>query len=223
MSVEFDALYFVKDPSMLKAFDFALGIFDSTIGDVETFDQLKEKPLKEIKRAVASALTSGIAYLANRGADEYLQEVGTVTWQAIKSGFVRGIVTDNSSTSLEGSMNPRVSFNQADSSDLITPIDFLLYAKKNPIGALSAVAFACSTIRDFMNGRGLIDKDMFLERATATKTHFLIDAMQKHPGVVLSETTQKMVTQYPHGIYSLPAIARYQGISAGQFVNAHLN
>ena len=87
MSVEFDALYFVKDPSMLKAFDFALGIFDSTIGDVETFDQLKEKPLKEIKKAVASALTSGIAYLANRGADEYLQEVGTVTWQAIKSGF----------------------------------------------------------------------------------------------------------------------------------------
>src|SRR5438105_3818034 len=48
-----------------------------------TLEQVRSAPIESLKLAAGDFFTSAVAYLANKGHDPLMQEVGTVAWRTI--------------------------------------------------------------------------------------------------------------------------------------------
>lgn len=233
--------YLPQSNSMLDAFvipaqnHFAIG---KTVEDVRNAD------LEKVAGAVQDFFTSGVAFLANRGHDEHMKEIGSVTWWAVGQSKAYPLVTDNMRSAaihlgVPSYMLPEESTGNDESQVLyrakghgdnmrqtafvLMPPEFAVKAQTNPIEALAITAWISSQLRDAANYRFHLDIDWVMPRADATKAHFLREAVRRHPEVLLSKNSLGLLRLYPEGIYSLPQKALYRGISSEEFLSAQNN
>lgn len=209
-----------------------------------SLERIKEFPYERYRYVAANYFNTAVAYLANRGHDEYMQEIGTTTWMTVKQGivhtgltndmvraaiqfgatpqFAKSMYSENSqphvliTTQIEKSQEVEVAW-------ILLPPDFLHSARTKPIEALAMMAWIGSQIRDFANGRMLIDPEQLRSRALATEAHLLHEARRCYPEIPLGPVYEKTMELYPEGINSLPPKVRYRGTAADAFKSAHLN
>lgn len=201
---------------------------------------LMRLPRDSIAPVVTNFFFAGLAFLANKGYDDYIQEVGTVAWWWTHEALVTPLITPDmveASARMGASdqtianaiatkpFGPHVFLGVkrdgpiiSENAYIITPVSFISRAQTQPIEALATLAQAGSEIRDFANGIAIIDPDNIDIRADATGTHFLKGVIEKHPDVGLSPYFWNLLTNYPDGIYSLPREARYKGGSGKEFM-----
>lgn len=235
MPVEFGDSYLLGDRSPQNAFGFALGMNKAIFSKINNLEDTRKISIDDSSEVLGIALTSGMAYLANRGPDQLIQEIGEISWCAINSGLVRTTTSDNmpetavkfkykqpvvdklkNSTAVEF-------IHQSKIAHLLTHPDFLLTIKNGPIDALGNLVQVFSTIRDFVNYRDKIDGTALVNhRAKAIRSHFLQTVAKKNNYDIVDPSSQEIIRQYPLGLNSLPANALYQGITQQQFINAHL-
>lgn len=236
--------YLPKDHLMLRAFDVVALKHALLIGVVHTSAEIRAIPFENLQGAASDFFTAGVAFLANRGHDAYLQEVGTVAWWAVNQHRAITVMTNNMvGAAIAFGVPAEIAFNSFHTNDepqlimfghasgkvilesayVLIPPEFIIRAKDCPIDGLATMAYICSQLRDLMNGRLAIDKDMMNPRAWATEAHFLLEAMEKHPGVELREVFHEVIRRYPDGFNDLPATAKYKGITGTEFMNANSN
>lgn len=232
-----------QSKSMLDAF-FVPTQAHFTIG--QTIEEIREADFEKVAKVGADFFTAGVAYLANRGHDEYIQEVGTVAWWAVNQKRALTLFTDNmrvaairlgipppvAHTEFSRNDEPKVicgvgrqGVNILEIAYVLMPFEFVAKAQTNPIDALATMAWICSHVRDIANGRITVDPQYMTPRAGATEAHFLREAVRRHPKVPLSEDSQTKLSLYPEAIYSarLPKEALYKGISGTEFKSASRN
>jgi len=242
MSVESANKYLPNSESALDAFNV---VAQQHFGIGKTIENVQKAPLEKVARATGDFVSAGVAYLANRGYDAYLQEVGTVTWWAFNQRRVLLPVTNNMIDTAIKLGVPRelavTAFATNDEPHLILPfqsegvirlepasyvlmpLEFVVKAQSNPIEALATIAWVGSKVRDLANGRLTIDIINIDPRADATKAHFLHEALRRHPATNLSDRYREACSLHPNGINSLPPEARYKGISGAEFQSARNN
>lgn len=242
MTVEAANEYLSPNESMLNAFEMPTK-WHFTVG--KTINEVKESDWMKVAAATEAFFTTGVGYLANRGEDQYLQELGTVTWWMVNQKRVLTALTDNmagaavqlgvppaiAAVNFPINDEPQIIMMRAqdgkeltESAYVLTPPEFIVRAQNNAIEGLATMAYICSQIRDLANGRLPIDQDQMNPRAWATESHFLRLALKKHPEVEVSEVFKEVLERYPNGLEDLPAKVRYfNGVSGTEFRKAGLN
>jgi len=215
-----------------------------TVG--KTIDAVRRAPFEKAARAAGDFFTSGVAYLANRGHDPFIQEVGTVTWWTVNQRRVLtaytedmkgaamqlGVPPEIALTAYSKNDEPHVVFTARKSGLLIPeaayvllPPEFVVNAQTQPVETLATMAWIGSQVRDMANGRLLLDPKYLNHRANATEAHFLKQAVAEHPDVELSQNSQALLEAFPDGIFSsrVSPAAIYKGITGTEFQQAPNN
>lgn len=172
-----------------------------------------------LANATLDYATTGVAYFAHRGHDDYMAAVGKTTWDAIEANRLLIFLHMNEAALIEStgiepappSPMPSIYFSARQSEDgddkmvaLILMPDFLLAARTRPIIALAALVTTLSVARDFELGNLQIDPVATQRRASATLAHFLLEARRQESSFVIGPEFQHLLIQYPQGILSLP-------------------
>ena len=241
MTVEAANRYIPKSDQMTAAYDI-VNQWYFTIGN--TINEIKKTPFEKLGQVAGDYFTAGVAYLANRGHDSYIEEVGTTMWWMINQRRVLPVMTDNMlGAAIHLGVPPqialakysintepqvlfganRVGIQQIETAYVIIPPEFIHQAKSKPIEALAAMTWIGSQVRDMANGRLFIDPKNIGPRSLASEAHFLHEAVERHPDVKLPDFYREVMQKYPHGIQSLPRSARYRGSSGDEFKTAHFN
>lgn len=234
-----------KDTSILNAFEKVALKHVGIIGGVKTIEDIKSIPIESLSSAAGDFFTAGVAYLANRGHDAYIQDVGITAWWAVNQKRAITAMVDNMFTAAVALGVPApiaargfipndephlVMFGKQEGKVMIEgayvlmPPEFIVRARNNAIEGLATMAYICSELRDLMNGRLKIDEQLMNPRAWATESHFLQKAIEKHPSIQLSDVFLEVIRRYPNGLDDLPAKARYKtGIGTNGLQNFLLN
>ncbi len=88
---------------------------------------------------------------------------------------------------------------------------------------MGQIAYVASGIKDFMNGRYVIDLEMFQVRAEAAMSQLLQSAIMENPKLMINPKSQAVIKEHPFGLDSLPAKVRYESFPIGQILNARWN
>ncbi len=213
-----------------------------TIG--KTLKEIMSHPFQEVGKVAGDYFTAGVAYLANRGHDSSIQEIGTTTWWAVNQRQVQTALVDDmpgtamrlgvpplvARTSYANDEEPHVIFTAkrsgaqtVESAFVLLPPHFIVMVQNKPIEAMATMSWICSQVKDQANGRLIIDRANIIPRAIATEAHFLREALNRYPNLQLATQYQKTLTRYPQGLDSLPAAMRYNGISGTEFRSAPNN
>lgn len=233
-----------SEQSMLSAFDVVALKHSPLTGNVKTVEDIKLISLESLQEVAGDFFAAGVAYLANRGHDDYLQEVGTVAWWAVNQARVVIAMTDNmAGATIRFGVPPAIAIRSCPNNNepqivmlgkqegknivevafCLMPPEFIVRVKNNTIEGLATMAYLCSQFRDLMNGRLTIDQHNMNPRAWATESHFLQEALRLHPNIELDEVFHDVLERYPNGLDDLPASAKYLGISGTEFMSAGLN
>lgn len=200
--------------------------------------------LVDLKPVAGDYFTAAVAYLANRGQDAYLQEVGTTVWWMVnQKRAATALTNDMFSAALQLGVPPRIARDnftnnhephicyvlnksgpiESEMAIVLMPMDYIYLAKNKPIEALGTMAWIGSQVRDMANGRFVIDPEHVETRAEATEAHFLKEAIRRHPETVLSADSQIVLRRYPQGIASLSPSLRYKGDTGEKSSSAPFN
>ncbi|OGY19283.1 MAG: hypothetical protein A3A65_04135 [Candidatus Chisholmbacteria bacterium RIFCSPLOWO2_01_FULL_49_14] len=241
MSVKEADKYLPESRGITDAFE-AVKMKHFTIKD--SAEEIRQIPIERLRLAASDYFTAGVAFLANRGHDEYMQEVGTTTWWAVNQKLVVVAMTEDmreaaillgvpprvARTFYSKDDEPHVIFassresgTQREVAFILMPPEFIVKAQSRPIEALATMAWLCSQVRDMANGRLYIDREHFTERAEATEAHFLFEAIEHHPETQLAPEYRNSMELYPQGINSLPRTIIYRGMSGTEFREAPSN
>lgn len=210
-----------------------------TVG--RTIEEVYQSPWGEVALATEDFFTAGVAYLANRGHDAYMQEVGTTTWWAVnqkqaiaalarsplEAAIQLGASADDVRKVGHQPGEPYVLFAEnrqgivtVEFAFTLMPPEFIVKAQNRQVEALATMAWISSQVRDLANGRIRIDPEHVLARAHATEAHFLLHAREKHPDIELASEYIWTLDKYPEGLYSLPRDVRYKGLlDSGPFTD----
>ncbi|OGK47357.1 hypothetical protein A2963_04440 [Candidatus Roizmanbacteria bacterium RIFCSPLOWO2_01_FULL_40_13] len=225
--IEASRAYLPTDPSLLKVFDEVWPIHPA-INQVTEYKQVRKMDDSDLTPPIVHLLSVAGAHLANRGADEYLKEVGEMLWTGLESLKAVAFMTSNTSETMKILGFPAVQFMQfrhttipqvgfkgslTNREDLsayvfINP-EFIIDAKTNPIQTLGNIAYIGSQVRDLINGRIIGDERMVYFRALATEAHFLLHALKDHPETKLNQNSKEIIKAFPNGLASLPTEAIY--------------
>lgn len=105
----------------------------------------------------------------------------------------------------------RNGFNIEEEAVIILTPDFAFTARARPVEALADTATICSMLTDFASLRYTSDSDAaFRNRAEASMTHVLVEAVRRHPYLVLAPYFRSKLSQFPYGINSLAQKERYK-------------
>jgi len=235
MSIEEREYFLTESDKMIKAFKMA---------DDECFllsrdpGVIRKMSIDSLRDPARLYLTCGISYLANRGHDGHIREVGQSLWRSSKEARMIGVLTDDKQESaLEFGMSRNVADsvsrdneeanvilrtrnenNQSyDYALVLFPRNFIIQARTRPIETLARISLIGSCIRDMENGRIRIDPENIDTRANATKAHFLHEAVKKYPEVQLPVSFRELMSDYPRGIDSLKSGVNYRGFDEGSY------
>ena len=221
--------YLPKDSLPEHAFNEVI-LWHGKIGS--SLEHVKRMPWEMVGRAANDFFTAGVAYLANRSTNPYLEEVGTTAWRAVNRKIALVGLTDDivsaeiqlgvpRDVALHDSVpigEPRVIFRDQKVGKTIIgavfvlmPTEFLVKACTKPVEALTTMAWISSQLRDLANGRLAIDGQNLTRRAMATEAEFLLEVKNGNANVELSRTCENILKMYPKGMASLPAEMRYTG------------
>ena len=220
--------------SILDAFSIPLRShpnIGSTVEAIRNAGVVRTDDLEKAASAVQDCFTAGLAHLAFREQDPYIQQIGTIAWEAIDQSQAFPVFTHNMRETaiylgVHPSMIPEGSNGNKEAQVLyigkrrgtekfgfqyvLMPPEYAVQAQKNPIEALATTAWVCSQLRDAANDRYRLDTDWVIPRAYATKAHFLYEARRRHPEAQLSKESRFLIFKYPLGINSLPQNALYR-------------
>lgn len=192
--------------------------------------EARRADLTSLQRAAGDYFTAGVAFLANRGHDDLIQEIGTTSWRSVNKQSTLPILSNNI---LGTAMSVGVPLGSAlrirskesephvlfigrkegiqiiESAYVIIPPEFISTANNEPIQALASMTWVCSQVRDLENGRLTIDAPNFQSRAEAMEAHFLVEATKRHPDFSIPGNLKDLVREYPQGALSLPRRLRY--------------
>lgn len=209
-----------------------------------TAEELRNDDWTKVAQATSDYFTTGVAYLANRGQDAYLQEIGTVTWWSVNQKQVLTALSDNPlAHAVQLGVPPDVARRQfsiktephvlftgeqkdkqlIEKAIILIPPELLIRFKNNAIEGMATMAYLGSQVRDFANSRLTIDQPFINPRAWATEAHFLHLATKEYPEVEIGDIFHHAMKKYPNGLNDLPIEARYLGISGTEFQNAPFN
>lgn len=224
--------YLSVDPSMTAAFDRAKQMHLAHVEVAKTPEGVLSLPETVQKEMVGDFVFASVAFFANRGHDQYMQELGTTVWRGFKDGAVALMFAPDvavAATELglppreaSGLSGPEPVFltregrgaSGSDEGYLLTPPDYISRAINLPVEALATMSGNFSRIRDFVNGRHLNDPlEHTIERMKATVSHFVIEAKKQNPTMLSTPLYRRLAREYPVGIVSLPRALRY---TAGQ-------
>ena len=96
---------------------------------------------------------------------------------------------------------------------LLIPSEFVVNARQNPVDALAGGAYVLSQLRDNVNGLPFLENDTVTKtkaRARATVAQFL-NFVPEEDRFFVSQRHMNMLSEYPHGTYSLPNGYQYEG------------
>lgn len=184
-------------------------------------EALDTKDMK-IQRLASGLFTTGVAYFANRGTSQALQEMGTTMWWEVNKDRAQLLMTNNIAgaasllgasadvvlQAIENNDSPLV-ISYAHSlgrfkrgtSVVLLPLEFILNAKDNAIVNLAQLAWVGSQIRDSANDRAHIDPQNFGERALAFEAHFLREILTEDPTIPIPEMYRDIMDHYPDSIF----------------------
>lgn len=210
----------------------------SSLREIESADYQK------LAEATSDYFTAGVAYLANRGYDEFLQELGTTTWRMVNQRRVLTAFTNDIKGALiqlgappqevfsrvHQTTEPYVFFmsmqegkQAVESAFTLIPPYFVYKAKSKPIEALATMTWVGSQIRDLANNRLIIDQQYMIPRAEASEAHFLHEVTKRHPEMELDTVYHQIMDKYPDGLNSLPKALWYRGRSGDEYKSAAFN
>ncbi len=213
-----------------------------TVGN--TIEHVRDAPWEKVAQATSDFFTAGVAYFANRGHDQYMQEVGTTAWWIMNQLRVATALTDNMiAAAIQLGMPPQLALTMQSKHDephvlfaatkgkqqveevayVLIPPEFIVKAQTKPIEALATMAWICSHVRDMANGRLTVDQPNINPRAEATEAHFLHHAVAQQSETILAPSYKRVMLKYPRGINSLPERIRYRGISGLEFTSSANN
>ena len=191
-----------------------------------TVEEIVGLPEDRVAKLGRDYLAAGVGYLANRGHDEYMQQVGTDAWNAIDTPLPVVFAVDIRSAAIRFGVPPeyvvyfpedapvftvgRMPTATAEASGMIfIPPGFIIVAKEEPVLALASTAYISAQLRDYSKGRDRIDPHFLSDRADATEAHFLTHALVEYPDLPLTDFHHHILAQFPKGIASLPPEALY--------------
>ncbi len=228
MPIEAANQYLPQSNRMVDAFDLVIKQH-FTIG--KTLEDIRKASMEKIAQAAADFFTAGVAYLANRGHDSYIQEVGTTTWWAVNQQRVLPALTDDMiaaaihlgvppqlASTYSSNDGPYVLFlgnrhgiELIEAAYVLLPPQFVVKAQVKPVEALATMAWIGSQVRDMVNGRVLLDQQNINRRARATESHFLLRVIEENPDIELADMHKRTLKLFPKGINSLPTGVWYKG------------
>ncbi len=241
MSVEDGNLHLPKSTRQEDVFDIVKAKH-LTVG--KTIEEVLKAPWEKVAQAAGDFFTASVAYLANRGHDDYMREVGTTSWWAVNQKRVLPVLADNMiGAAIRLGVPPEIALRRYIKNDephiiflgkrqgvqiietayVLIPPEFIVKAQNSPIETLATMSWIGSQVRDMVNGRLTIDQNNINQRAAATEAHFLLNAHSRNPAIELSTNSKLLLESFPKGIYSLPQSLLYRGISGTQFTKAKLN
>ena len=192
----------------------------------EPLHEMIKKPWNRLGLALGDYFAAGVAYLANRGHDEYIRKIGTTTWWAInQQRVIPSLVSNMPIAAMQLGVPPEIANSHYTKIDephmlftgapqehrayILVPPHFLVQTQQQPVEALATIASISSQVQDLSNERLNIDPHNFNARAQASKAHLLLEARRRYPGIEISRDSEHLLTQYPQGIMSLPPEMRY--------------
>lgn len=176
-----------------------------------------------VNKAAEDYVTAGIGYLANRGHNAYIRDLGTIAWRLINKKIVRTIMTNDMLGALlllgvpynvlieQGVQNdePYVLASSTGGGIILFPYEFLIKARTKPIEALATTVWICSYVRDIANKKIISDTANVEPRQSASQAEFLLEAKRRYPSLQLGQVYEARLKAYPEGIASLHAYQRY--------------
>lgn len=189
-----------------------------------------------LQGAASDYFTAGVAFLANRGHDDLVQEIGTTSWRSVNKKSTLTVLSNNiigAAMALgvplgdalrirSKESEPHILFmgrksgiQVVESAYVIIPPEFISTANTEPIEALASMAWVCSQVRDLENGRLTIDAPNFQSRAEAMEAHLLIEASRRHSDFTVPDKLKGLLRAYPQGAMSMPRKLRYQAPQMG--------
>ncbi len=184
-----------------------------------------------LQGAASDYFTAGVAFLANRGHDDLMREIGTTSWRSVNKKSTLTVLTDNVigaamalGVPLRDALRirskesePHVLFmgrksgiQVVESAYVIIPPEFISTVNSEPIEALASMSWVCSQVKDLESGRLTVDAPNFQARAEAVEAHFLIEASRRHPDYAVPDKFKGLLREYPQGALSMPRRLRYQ-------------
>ena len=210
-----------------------------------TENEISNADYDKLADAASDYFTAGVAFLANRGYDEFLQDVGTTTWKMVNqrrvvAAFTKdipgaliqlGVPVESVLSNTRQTTEPYVLFMNlsegkqiVESAFTLLPPYFVYRAKSRPVETLATMTWIGSQIRDLANGRLMVDQPHMTARAEASEAHFLHEVMKRHPETDLDVVYHRIMEKYPDGLNSLPAKLWYRGSYGGdEYLNAAFN
>jgi hypothetical protein len=208
-----------KSKSMLDAYARINNRY-KRLGD--TIEKLSNAPEKLLHQASGDYLTAGIGYLANRGHNAFIMEIGTITWLMVNQQKVLPALTNDMAGAMEVLGVPHeVAKEQGKENNepfvlasptiayILIPNAFILRQRNSPIEALATTAWFCSYVRDFAHGKIFTDMANIEPRQSAAQAEFLLEAKRLYPDFELSIPYSERLKRYPDGIASLHAYQMY--------------
>lgn len=221
--------YLSVDPSMTAAFDRAKQMHLAHVEAAKTPEGVLALPNGIQDEMLGDFVFSSAAFFANRGHDQYMQELGTTVWNGFRDRtVVLMFAPDVAVSAMELGVPRRMAHglsgaepvlltregrggSGSDAGYLLTPPDYISRAINLPVEALATMSGNFSRIRDFVNGRHLTDPlDDTIERMKATIAHFVIEAHGQNPTMLRTRLYKQLAREYPRGINSLPSTLRYR-------------
>lgn len=168
--------------------------------------------------AAASYFLAGVGFLANRGHDGFIQEIGTSAWQSIRHQRTGVVIVDNDTGSVLRLFfrYTQVGIESYEDSRILIPLGFVSRADSHPIDTLLGVAAICSQVRYHESGLSIAKQPDNLSIGTVAKAHLLNEVLRRHPEfrLTLTEENRNALDCYPQGIYSLPPEVRFNNAFA---------
>lgn len=221
-------LYIPQGLDMTKAFDTVKS--RHTRAATMTKDQVRQVDLTLLQGAVSDYFTAGVAYLANRGHDDLIKEVGTTSWRSVNKCLTITALTENmvgAAIALGAPLGYAIQMHSMpdephvlflgrkegtiviESAYVLMPPEFISKANYQPIEALASMTWICSQVRDLENGRLIVDAANFRPRAEAVEAHFLLEAQRRNPDFAVPQSLSTLLVRYPQGAQSMPRRLRY--------------
>lgn len=212
--------YIPQNDDMLSAFDVVKDLNRKHAG-LTTAD-IRSADIMALMPTLAFYFKAGMGFLANRGHDKVIRDIGEYSWRSVSAKRTSILVTDNipvvaaasgaTPEQINGMIDPydpgKISFlpmifrrisGVTGGGFVFVPPEFAGKANYEPIEALANLVSVCSQIKDAECGRINSDYRFIPVRAYAAEAHFMLEAQRRYPNHELTPYHRSLMEEYPRG------------------------
>ncbi len=223
--------YLPPETATKQTYRRVIAMHQEVSGDLASIQAMDEADASLVAR---DYLLAGLAYFANRGHDLQMQEIGATAWYALQQQSVELVYADKvQPKAMELGVEPHLAYRYLEGEPhvlfdaliklglteetgyLLIPSPFLVKVHAKPIEALATTINLASHVKDFVNGRLVLDHDKtdtrskpIKTRAEAAEAHFLHEVFRVRKERV-DVYYRGLMKKYPRGLGSVPMQMRY--------------